>query len=511
LPPIRAAFLFRITELDFILLTRHGANAIMTPLLFKILFLIAKQEGCMTSVVYYRRQDEIGVIHIDNPPVNALGQAVRAGLLSALEEGLADDGARVLTLVAEGRTFIAGADIREFGKPPQAPSLPEVIARLEASPKPLVAILHGTALGGGLEVALGCHYRVALPGTRVGLPEVKLGLLPGAGGTQRLPRLTGLGPALDLITSGRFAKADEALTLGIIDRISEAQTPLEAACEAARAVLADERVPRRTGELASPVAAPQAVAECRQALERDCPELYSPFRALEAINASTQLPFDEGLALERRLFLDCMVSPQRAGLIHAFFAARTPHRVPEAEATESAQQLALLGDHPLFETLRQRAERAGITLSSTGEGADACLLAPGHAAPVQPSVRVAVTTPDVLGAPPEADLLLVVPSEARCVELVDIGGGPESQQAVAKALKALRLTVVVSRRDSILARLQPVMEDGVPSREAMERAALEAANAGLAYRDGDIDLLAIEGLGYPRHLGGPHYQATASA
>ena len=163
----------------------------------------------MTTPVTYQRHDDIGVITIDSPPVNALGQAVRQGLADAVAQGNDDAESRVLVLVAKGRTFIAGADIREFGKPPQAPILPEVIATLEASAKPIVAVLHGTALGGGFEVALGCQLRVALPGTKVGLPEVKLGLLPGAGGTQRLPRLAGVEAALDLITSGRFVGADE--------------------------------------------------------------------------------------------------------------------------------------------------------------------------------------------------------------------------------------------------------------------------------------------------------------
>ncbi|NGO88813.1 MAG: enoyl-CoA hydratase/isomerase family protein, partial [Halomonas sp.] len=202
--------------------------------------------------VHYQRHGEVGVISIANPPVNALSQAVRRGLLDALQEGIADQQAQALVVMAEGRTFIAGADIREFGKPPQAPLLPDVISQLEACPKPLVASLHGTALGGGLEVALGCHYRVALASTRVGLPEVKLGLLPGAGGTQRLPRLTGVANALDIITSGRFVEATEAHAIGILDAISDAATPLEAGLAAARAVLAGEQTTRITGQLPAP-------------------------------------------------------------------------------------------------------------------------------------------------------------------------------------------------------------------------------------------------------------------
>ncbi|WP_299315162.1 enoyl-CoA hydratase-related protein, partial [uncultured Halomonas sp.] len=312
--------------------------------------------------VHYQRHGTVGVITIANPPVNALGHGVRIGLLDALDRGLADDSAQALMLMADGRTFIAGADIREFGQPPQAPLLPEVISRLEASTKPLVAVLHGTALGGGLEVALGCHYRVALPGTRVGLPEVTLGLLPGAGGTQRLPRLVGVECALELITSGRFVPAEEALALGIIDAIEATAGPLEAGLGAARAILEGQRTARRTGELPAPAADPGAIARHRARLETDVPELFSPFRCLEAVAASTDTSLAEGLRRERELFLACMDSPQRAGLIHAFFAARAPHRVPDTDEPPMLTRIALLGEHPLFDRLKGHAGRADIVL-----------------------------------------------------------------------------------------------------------------------------------------------------
>ena len=157
----------------------------------------------MASVVGYKRSGNVGVITIDSPPVNALGQAVRSGLIDALDQGLADTGAGALVLMGAGRTFTGGADIREFGKPPSSPSLHDVIARYEASPKPVVAAIHGTTMGGGFELALGCHYRVAAGNARLGLPEIKLGLIPGAGGTQRLPRLAGIETAVEMILSRR--------------------------------------------------------------------------------------------------------------------------------------------------------------------------------------------------------------------------------------------------------------------------------------------------------------------
>lgn len=168
----------------------------------------------MSEVVSYNREDAIGVITVNYPPVNALSHAVRSGLLDALKQGQADGAAKALLLVCDGRTFVAGADIREFGKPMQEPGLATVIAAFENSEKPVIAGIHGTALGGGLELALGCHYRAAVSSAKVGLPEVKLGLLPGAGGTQRLPRLTGAQKALEMITTGDFVGAEDALKLG---------------------------------------------------------------------------------------------------------------------------------------------------------------------------------------------------------------------------------------------------------------------------------------------------------
>ncbi|MGQ4876959.1 enoyl-CoA hydratase/isomerase family protein [Billgrantia sp. LNSP4103-1] len=467
----------------------------------------------MTSPVTYQPHDEIGVILIDNPPVNALGQAVRQGLLEAVTQGNQDPRVEVLVLVARGRTFIAGADIREFGKPPQAPILPDVIAGLEASGKPIVAALHGTALGGGLEVALGCQLRVALPGTRVGLPEVKLGLLPGAGGTQRLPRLAGIEAALDLVTSGRFASADEALSLGIVDAVLEYDDPLEAGLAAAREVLDGKRTPRITGELPPPAADPEAIRHYRSKLERQVPELYSPFRCVEAIAASSEGSLDEGLRRERELFLDCMASPQRAGLIHAFFAARAPHKVPEAGDAPPLTRIALLGRHPLFVHLQGKAERAGIQLTDRPvEETQACLLAPGADTACPPHclrIDLLATTEATDLVARDADLALVVTDEGSMAELVALKADAEQQQAAANALKGPRLGVVVSRQGSLLATLaQAARDDDANPHAAMEAASLMLAERGWAYRDSDIDLLAIETLGYPRHLGGPHRQAS---
>lgn len=470
--------------------------------------------------VYYQRHGDIGVIQIANPPVNALGHAVRSGLVNALKEGIADTQANVLVVLAEGRTFIAGADIREFGKPPQAPLLPDVITQLEACPKPLIAALHGTALGGGLEVALGCHYRVALAGTRVGLPEVKLGLLPGAGGTQRLPRLIGVESALEIITSGRFVEAEEAFEAGIIDAISNAQTPLEAGLVAAKEVLSGNQVARITGQLPAPAANPQAITAMLERLNQDSPELFSPFRIVEAIQACVDAEsLDVGLRRERELFLACMDSPQRAGLIHLFFAARSPHLVPDVENASAFKHVALIGEHPLFERLQKAAQKAGISLTSVPDDAtELCLLAPNT--PLNADASCPVITLKEMGTSDgssgntnsDTALSLIIAENGHIVELVNLSTEPLTQQRAALTLKALRLNVVVSQQQSVLNTLHAALQRASASERqaALEQASLSIAAQGVCYRASDIDLLAVEALGYPRHLGGPHRQATLS-
>ncbi|EHA16735.1 enoyl-CoA hydratase/isomerase family protein [Halomonas sp. HAL1] len=462
--------------------------------------------------VHYQRHGDIGVIQIANPPVNALGHAVRSGLVNALEEGIADTQAEALVVLADGRTFIAGADIREFGKPPQAPLLPDVITQLEACPKPLIAALHGTALGGGLEVALGCHYRVALPGTRVGLPEVKLGLLPGAGGTQRLPRLVGVERALEMITTGRFVDAEEALEAGIIDIISDATTPLEAGLAAAQEVLSNNKMARITGQLPAPAANPQAITAMLERLNQDSPELFSPFRIVEAIEACVNTDsFQAGLRRERELFLACMDSPQRAGLIHLFFAARSPHVVPNIENAAAFTDVALIGEHPLFERLQKAAQRAGINITTAPNATtELCLLVPDT--PMDFHVDCPVVALEEIGTRSTSDtaLSLITAENSSIVELVNKNGEAMTQQRAALTLKALRLNVVVSQQQSLLNTMHTAIQQAPASerQSALEQASVSIAEQGFCYRESDIDLLAVEALGYPRHLGGPHRQAS---
>lgn len=283
----------------------------------------------MSDIATIERIGAIGLIGLDNPPVNAASQALRQGLMAAMDALEADPGVEVIAIYGKGRSFIAGADIREFGKPPAEPWLPTVCNRIEDCAKPVLSVLHGAALGGGLEVAISTHARIAVEGVTIGFPEVTLGIIPGAGGTQRGPRLTGQAAALDLITTGRRIGAAEALEIGLVDRVRRG-APRDIALAAAQEVLDGRLIPRRTCEIAA-AADDAALARTAQALRANKAHLFAPQKCAEAVAASTR-PLAEGLRVERALFDACMASPQRAGLIHAFFAERAAAKIPEAGA-----------------------------------------------------------------------------------------------------------------------------------------------------------------------------------
>ncbi len=275
--------------------------------------------------LYYEKHGDVAVLAADNPPVNALGQAVRGGLQDGLLRAIGE-GALAVLILGRGRTWFAGADIREFGKPRVAPFLPDVCNRIEASPIPVIAAIHGTALGGGLEVALSCHYRLAVPGAKLGLPEVSLGIIPGAGGTQRLPRLTGYEEAIAMISGGRPIPASKALALGLVDRIEEGD-PMELGLQYARELLARNAPTRPVSALPPP--APVDFEAAKAQVTRKARGQLSPVAAVDAIAASARMPFFDGLAEERRIFRELMETDQREGLIHAFFAERQVAKLPE--------------------------------------------------------------------------------------------------------------------------------------------------------------------------------------
>ncbi|MEO1191908.1 MAG: 3-hydroxyacyl-CoA dehydrogenase NAD-binding domain-containing protein, partial [Pseudomonadota bacterium] len=315
-------------------------------------------------------------MRIDNPPVNAASHAVRTGLARAVRELGTEAGIDVIAIYGAGRTFIAGADIREFGKPPQAPILTDVCSTLEACEKPVVAVIHGTTLGGGFEVALASHTRVALPGTVVGFPEVTLGILPGAGGTQRAPRLAGIKAALDLVTTGERIPAQQAMALGLIDTILEGE-PRAVALQAANYAVTGVLPVRKTGEIdVEPDDA--AITETKAALAKKQPHLFSPQRAAEAVAASVT-PIAEGLKTERAFFHECHESPQRAGLIHAFFAERAVAKIPEASATpRDVATIGVIGGGTMGSGIATAALLAGLTVTMVER--DETSAAKGHEA-----------------------------------------------------------------------------------------------------------------------------------
>ncbi|MEM8665070.1 MAG: 3-hydroxyacyl-CoA dehydrogenase NAD-binding domain-containing protein, partial [Pseudomonadota bacterium] len=318
-------------------------------------------EPMSESPVTIERVGAVGLVCIDNPPVNAASHAVRVGLQEAVRTLCEADDIDTIAIYGAGRTFIAGADIREFGQPPRDPLLTEVCSTLEASEKPVVAVIHGTTLGGGFEVALGCHARVALPGTLVGFPEVTLGILPGAGGTQRAPRLAGMKAALDLITTGKRIPAEEAKDLGLIDSILEGE-PRAVALQAAGYAVTGVLPVRKTGELA--VEADMAAVEAtKAALAEKQPHLFSPQKAADAVAASVT-PIAEGLATERALFAECHASPQRAALIHAFFAERAVAKIPEAGATpRKVAAIGVIGGGTMGSGIATAALLSGLTVT----------------------------------------------------------------------------------------------------------------------------------------------------
>jgi 3-hydroxyacyl-CoA dehydrogenase len=296
------------------------------------------------SPITTRQDGDVLVVTSDNPPVNALGQAVRAGLAEAIEKAASDDAIRAVVIACAGRTFFAGADITEFGKPPAGPSLPEVIDAIEASAKPVVAAIHGTALGGGLEVALGCHWRIAVPSAKLGLPEVKLGLLPGAGGTQRLPRVIGPEAALPMIVKGDPIGAKKAEGLGLIDRLAGEDTLLADAIAFAREIMGRSDHPVSSAradrlEGFDPAFFDTWAAENARRLKG----YEAPKACIEAVRAAVEKPYAEGVKIERELFMKLVTGAQSAALRHVFFAERAAARIDGVGKDTPSREVKTVG------------------------------------------------------------------------------------------------------------------------------------------------------------------------
>ncbi|MBE9539016.1 MAG: enoyl-CoA hydratase/isomerase family protein [Proteobacteria bacterium] len=316
-------------------------------------------------VVSYQLQNQLGIIHIDNPPVNALSHPVRAGIMSALALA-AKDTSLALLILCRGRTFIAGADITEFGKPPLEPHLPDVITAIESSPKPVVAALHGNALGGGLEVALAAHYRCSVATTKLGLPEVKLGLLPGAGGTQRLPRVVGVEAALDMMTSGTPISAHKARELGLVDEVLEGELE-STATDYANRLIAEGAPVRATG--AQRADAPDSADfydQYRSKISRKSRGQIAPGFIIELAELATHTDIDEGQAVERERFIECRNSPQASAMQYVFFAERATGKlgdIPKDTPVLPVQSVAVIGAGTMGGGIAMCLANAGIPVT----------------------------------------------------------------------------------------------------------------------------------------------------
>src|SRR5438552_826175 len=323
----------------------------------------------ITQSVDLDRRGRVAVLTVNNPPVNALSQHVRQGLHDGLKQAIADSATQAIVIVCAGRTFIAGADITEFGKPPADPSLHSVLDLIEGCLKPVVAASHGTALGGGLEVALACHYRVGVKAARFGLPEVKLGLLPGAGGTQRLPRVVGAPKALQMIVSGDPIGADEALAHGLIDEVVEGDLAAAGVAFADK-VLREKRPLRKIRDLGDKIATargkPEIFAEFRKSVARQTRGFRAPENCIKAVEAAVNLPFDDGLKRERELFVELLSSPESKAQRYFFFAEREAAKIPDVPASTPAKEIkkaAVIGAGTMGGGIAMNFANAGIPVT----------------------------------------------------------------------------------------------------------------------------------------------------
>ncbi len=324
----------------------------------------------INAVVDLAREGDIAVITIDSPPVNALSAQVRAGVAEAMRQAIADDAAKAVVLICAGRTFCAGADITEFGKPPIEPRLSAVQDVIEGSPKPAIAAIHGTALGGGLELALACHYRVAVPSAKCGLPEVKLGILPGAGGTQRLPRVVGVPRALEMITSGEHVGAVEAAAMGLLDALVDEGALREGALAFAREILAEGAPLKKVRDLSEKIdearGKPEIFESFRKVNSRKFRGFEAPEACIRAVAAAVEKPFDEGIAYERELFETLVAGEQSAAQRYAFFAERQAARIPDVPAdtpTRAIREVGVIGAGTMGGGISMNFLNAGIPVT----------------------------------------------------------------------------------------------------------------------------------------------------
>jgi 3-hydroxyacyl-CoA dehydrogenase len=441
-------------------------------------------ESLSPSVKWEQRQD-IAFLWCDNPPVNAISGSIRAGLCRGIERAVADPAIKAIVILCRGPSFFTGADITEFGKVIDAPSWTETDRTIEISPKPIIAAIHGSCLGGGFEYALTCHYRIALEETRFGFPEIKLGLLPGGGGTQRFPRLAGFEAALDAILSGSSFDAGRALALGVIDRIVEAPLETSAGQFATEVAKRNETPPRardRTDQIiAFRNAAPAAFAEARRNVGHRFTGRMSPLRAIDAIEAASILPFAEGMAEEARLFEECQRSDEHRALAHLFFAERAARKIPGLTVKEGqpVDRVAVIGAGTMG---------CGIALAFAAAGLLVALIESDHEAGLRASRRIA----DELAQAVARKRLSEDQAEAqrgRISLAQEIASAAEASLAVEAVFENLSL------KQQVFAQLDRIMPTG----------------AVLATNTSNLDINAIAGVtGRPESVVGLHFFSPAN-
>ena len=320
------------------------------------------------SVIKHKIIEEIALIEISNPPVNAISAAVRVGLLETIENLSLNEKIKAIVITAPERTFLAGADIKEFGKKVDAPILGKICDKIESLNKIVVASLHGTPLGGGLEVAMSAHYRIAAPNTKVGLPEVLLGILPGAGGTQRLPRLCGVDMALDMMLTGKHVPAKEALSSGIIDEIAENNNTIDNGIEYAKKLVKEGFRPRPTSQIQNKISDTEETSELilkfKDTASKKYKNLFSPHAIIRSVEEGLKLDFAEAILNERKLFEECIESPQRQGLIHSFFAERANTKIPEIKEGKPIElnKIGIIGGGTMGTGISMAAMNAGFNV-----------------------------------------------------------------------------------------------------------------------------------------------------
>ena len=327
-----------------------------------------------TSPITTRKHGDVLIVLSNNPPVNALSTAVRQGLVDAIAQAESDDSVNAVVIACEGQTFFAGADITEFGKPPQQPWLPMVVDRVEACTKPVVAAIHGTAFGGGLEVALACHYRVADPSAKLGTPEVKLGLLPGAGGTQRLPRVAGVRKALEMTATGNPISARQGFECGLIDRLIEGELLPHAVAYAEE--VREVRPLPRSSEFDEKVdnVDPAVFEDFRRDNARKFRGFDAPLKNIEAVRVATEKPYSEGVIEERKLFMELMSGTQARAQQYFFFAERKAAKIdnlPDGTTPREIRRVGVIGAGTMGGGISMNFLSAGIPVTIVEMGQEA--------------------------------------------------------------------------------------------------------------------------------------------